>query len=59
MWVKILGLLCAGVFVGAVIVEAKQLTSRQPGEAEDEETDEDASAAPAAQGADDTGTTHS
>jgi len=28
MWVKMLGLICAGVFVGAALVEAKQLRKR-------------------------------
>jgi len=29
MWAKVLGLLCAGVFVGATIVEIKQMRRRK------------------------------
>jgi hypothetical protein len=29
MWVKILGLVCVGVFVGAALIEARQLRRRK------------------------------
>jgi hypothetical protein len=28
MWIKILGLVCVGVFVGAALIEAKQIHKR-------------------------------
>jgi len=42
MWLKALGLICAGVFVGAALIEAKQLLrnrKRQRGEAPPDERD--------------------
>ena len=29
MWAKVLGLVCAGVFIGAVVVEVKQVRRRR------------------------------
>ena len=39
MWVKVLGLICAGVFVGAALVEAKQLRKRKRAGREAEQQD--------------------
>jgi uncharacterized membrane-anchored protein YhcB (DUF1043 family) len=38
MWLKILGVVCVGVFVGAAIVEARQLRKRGK-EADEDELD--------------------
>jgi hypothetical protein len=46
MWVKVLGLICAGVFVGAALVEAKQLRKRhrEGKQAAEQEQDRDSGA---------------
>ena len=43
MWIKVLGLVCAGVFVGAALVEAVQLGRRpkRGGRELDRDTDQD------------------
>ncbi len=48
MWVKVLGLICAGVFVGAAVIEAKQLLRDRKAKKPGDEAEDGAAAAEAA-----------
>ena len=39
MWLKVLGLVCVGVFVGAAIVEAQQFRKRGKGDSDSSDSD--------------------